>query len=474
MEFALALAAAAAVILIICIIRAVKLKAKKSDLPEHEKEFTDEGAVERFQAILRKKTVWPRNGEIDYEPFDEFLPLLKELYPRVFEILEVNIINNYGILLRWKGETNDAPAVLMAHYDVVAADETKWSYPPYAAEIHDGKIFARGAMDTKCIISGILEAADYLMKKGYTPKTDIWFSFTNNEETGGDTTPAVVEFFKGKGIKPRFVLDEGGAVADYPILGIKNKFAMIGVVEKGICDTVVTVEGKPGHSSTPCPTDPPTVLAKCLNDIGKIKFKARLAPVVKDMFTSVAAYAPFGVRFVIGNLWLFSPLVKLIMTKGGQTNAFIRTTVSLTMLEGSDTINVIPPVARAGFSVRIAPWDTSDNVLSVFRKKLGKRADVSAEYIFEPSPVSDYKCEEFNALKNAVLTVYPQVGVAPLIMTGGTDSKHFARISPNVYRFAGFCFTKEDMGGMHGNNETLGVQSFLDGIDFYIELLRNL
>ena len=60
-----------------------------------------------------------------------------------------------------------------------------------------------------------------------------------------------------------------------------------------------------------------------------------------------------------------------------------------------------------------------------------------------------------------------------MIMTGGTDSKHFAKISRNVYRFAGFRFTSENLAGMHGNNESLDVKAYLDGIDFYIELIRN-
>ena len=474
LKILIAVLAVIAAVAAVCVINAVRLKAKPAKNAEHKKEFDDETAVDRFCEILRKKTVWPRNGEIDYAEFDAFLPLLKELYPDAFSVLEVNIINNYGILLRWKGRNPGAkPYVLMAHYDVVEVDESKWNYPPFRAEIHDGSVYARGAIDTKCIISAELEAVTYLLKNGFEPESDIWFSYTNNEETGGDTTPAVVEFFKQNGVEPRFVLDEGGAIVNSPDLGVKDDLAMIGVCEKGICDTLVTAEAKPGHSSTPMPGDAPDLLVQCIEDIRKIHFRPKLAPAVRDMLKGIGAYCPFYLRLAIGNMWLFTPVIKTVMKHFGESNAVMHTTICLTQLKGSDTINVIPATAQAGYSVRIAPWDSVDKVLAKIQKAVGKKAKVTAEYSFEPSPVSDYKCREFDILKNTINTVYPDVGISPMIMTGGTDSKHFAKISRNVYRFAGFRFTSENLAGMHGNNESLDVKAYLDGIDFYIELIRN-
>ncbi|MBQ4244679.1 MAG: M20/M25/M40 family metallo-hydrolase, partial [Clostridia bacterium] len=204
-----------------------------------------------------------------------------------------------------------------------------------------------------------------------------------------------------------------------------------------------------------------------------IHFRPRLEPVVRDMLKGIGAYCPFYLRLAIANMWLFAPVIKLVMKNFGESNAVMRTTICLTQLKGSDTINVIPATSQAGYSVRIAPWDSVDKVLGIIRKAVGKKAKVDAEYSFEPSPVSDYKCAEFDLLKNTINSVYPQVGVSTMIMTGGTDSKHFARISKNVYRFAGFRFSGENIAGMHGNNESLDVQAYLDGIDFYIELIRN-
>ena len=193
MKILFAVLAVAAAVVAVCLIRAARLKAKPSGNAEHKKEFDDDtAAVDRFCEILRKKTVWPRNGNIDYAEFDAFLPLLKRLYPAAFAVLEENIINNYGILLRWKGKKPGAkPFVLMAHYDVVEVDESKWDYPPFGAEIHDGSVYARGALDTKCIISAELEAVTYLIEKALSLRATSGFH-TQTMRRRAETLPPLL------------------------------------------------------------------------------------------------------------------------------------------------------------------------------------------------------------------------------------------------------------------------------------------
>lgn len=464
-----------AALLIFCSVRAVMLKSENESGAEHQQEFTDEEALERFRKILQKKTVWPKSGEIDYKEFDEFLPLLNELYPDFMKDTETEIINKYGILIKWKGTDNILePVVLMAHYDVVEADESRWSYPPFEAQVHEGNIYARGTVDTKCILAALMEAASYLHKAGYAPKRDIWFSFTNNEETGGDTTPAIVEYFRKNNIKPWLVIDEGGAIVKSPALGVQEEFAMVGVSEKGVADVILTVFGEPGHSSTPRKTDSTVRLIKAIRKIEKNKFRSDISPVLEVMLKSIASKSGFAFRFIFANLWLFKPVVKKILETNGETAAMIRTTVALTELSGANQINIIPPKATAGFSVRIAPGESAEEAVNKIRSVAGENAEVYAEYEFEPSPVSDFTSEAFSFISDMVKRVYPNVNAVPYIMTGGTDSKHFAKICPNVFRFGGFRFTDENRAGMHGNNEFLSVENYYSGIDFYIELLRNL
>ena len=391
------------------------------------------------------------------------------MYPAFFNVLEVNRVNDYGILLKWKGKSAEQPIVLMAHYDVVAAEKDKWSCDPFCGKIRDGKVWGRGTLDTKCIITALLEAGELLTKQGYAPQND-----TNNEETGGDTTPAIVDWLQEHGIKPWFVLDEGGAVVTSPALGVKGDYAMVGVSEKGVCDTVVTMHGLPGHSATPKDTDAPLRLVRAIERIEQKPEPALLSETTKHMLTEIARDASFPLRLVFGNLWLFAPLVRRIMASNPETNAMVRSTVALTKLQGSDTINIIPNEAVAAFSVRVAPWNTTDEMLARIAASAGENADVRAEYRFEPSPVSPVDSDAFALLQSTVDAVYPGVPAVPYVMNGGTDSKHFTRICDKVYRFAGFRFTNEERAAMHGNDETLRTQSYLDGVRFYIKLLQSI
>lgn len=460
----------------VLVVNALRLRpAKRTPHDPFRADVDDEAALRRFGELLRVPTVWRRDGAIDFDAFRAFLPRLRELYPQVTDALETHTVNEYGILLRWKGtDETAAPVVLMSHYDVVAADESRWTFPPFAGDVADGVIRGRGAVDTKCILASLMEAVEYLLRQGFAPQRDIWFSFTNNEEIGGDTTPAIVQYLSDRGVQPWFVLDEGGAVVRSPAFGVQQEFAMVGVSEKGVCDTVLEVEGVPGHSATPKDTDAPMRLLDALGRIRRAPFKPVLSDTTRTMLRAIAAYAPFGLRIVFGNLGLFAPLVKAIMRSGAETNAMLCTTVALTQLSASEQINILPNKAKAAFSVRIAPWDSVDGVLAHIQQVAGEHAEVYAQYSFAPSPVSPTDTDAFAMLSRTVEQVYPCVPTVPYVMNGGTDSKHFTRICPNVYRFAGFRFTAEERASMHGNDERLAVQSYLDGVRFYIRLLENI
>ncbi len=476
MQWLWCLPALLAAFLVVLLIGGLRLRPKKAAEHVPFRAQTDEqAALARFAKLIRLRTVWPREGEIDYAQFDAFLPTLRELFPHMTDTLEVHTVNRYGILLCWKGTDPGAkPVVLMSHYDVVAADAEKWSRDPFGGEIADGEIWGRGTVDTKCILCALMEAGEALLREGFAPRRDVWLSFSNNEETGGDTTPAIVEYLVARGVEPWFVLDEGGAIVSSPALGVKKDFAMVGVSEKGVVDAVIRVSGVPGHSSTPKDTDSPMRLLECCRRISARPFQPRLSDTTREMLCGIAAYSSLAFRLIFGNLWLFAPLVKKIMLSDPETAAMLRTTTALTRLKGSDTINIIPNVSEMGMSVRVAPWDSTESVLRHLTEAAGEYAEVTYDYKFEPSPLSPTNCDAFRLLADTIDGVYPGVPAVPYVMNGGTDSKHFARVFPYVYRFAGFRFTAEERGGMHGNDERLSTRSYLDGVSFYTKLFQNL
>ena len=436
---------------------------------------TQEQAIRRFQAILRIPTISRKDDSTDWAAFDAFLPTLKAEFPRIFEQCELTLINTYGILLKWCGKDSSLqPVILMAHHDVVPVEGQDWHYPPFGAEIHDGNIYARGTVDTKCIITAVFEAMDALLSEGFTPDRDLYFCTSNCEETSGDTTPKMVQWFAEQGIKPWFVLDEGGAILEKMPMGIQNPFAMIGVSEKGLADIRLTATAKAGHASLPTKDDAPAKLVEALHNIAKHPFPATLTPALQEMLRCFSNYVSAGMKLVFNNLWLFGPVVKKVMEGTPDTAAMIRTTAALTQLEGSPAINVLPEKATAGFSVRIAPQDSVASVLEHFRRVVGDLAEVTCEDSQEPSPISDHNTKSYEYIKQTVAQVFPGVDAAPYVMNAATDSRHFAAICKEVYRFAGFVFTEEQRANIHSADEFMPVDAYLKGIDFYKALIQNL
>lgn len=465
------------VLAIVLAVNAMRLKPTQVENPLPPSSAAgDDAAVERFREMLRIPTVWgAEDPEADHAPFDAFVPRMRELYPQVFDNLELTMVETYGIMLKWKGANPDLdPIVLMSHHDVVSADVSGWTHDPFAAEIEDGKIWARGAVDTKCILGALFEATQVLLAEGYVPPRDVYICSSNCEEDNGNTAPAMVELFRERGIKPYMVLDEGGAVIDNPPLGVTRPFAAIGVTEKGLFSAFLTVNSQGGHASTPSLEDATAKLVSGLDAIQKNPAPARLSAPIEAMLKELASYGGFGLRLVFGNLWLFRPLVLKIMKGNHETAAMVRTTYAITELEGSPAANIIPKHAKGTVNVRIDPSETVDTAFSRIKERFDDQTDYELRFAIDPSPISPFDDEAFGYLRAVTHSIYPDAGIAPYVQSSSSDARHFHRICPRTYRFAGFLFKGDQRARIHGQDESLDVDAYKRGIGFYIEFIRNL
>ena len=215
-------------------------------------------AVAKLQALVRIPTVSrPDPALVDNGAFDTFLAELADQFPLLHERLELTRVHTHALLFRWPGHA-DRPVVLMAHLDVVPVDEeAPWQHPAFAADVVDGAVWGRGTLDDKGCLVGICEAVERLLARGFTPAQDVWLSFGADEEVSGQSAPQAVEELVRRGVRPWFVLDEGGAVAHQAFPGVTPPVAVIGVTEKGTTTLELTVEGRGGHASTPARMGPP-------------------------------------------------------------------------------------------------------------------------------------------------------------------------------------------------------------------------
>ena len=165
---------------------------------------------------------------------------------------------------------------------------------------------------------------------------------------------------------------------------------------------------------------------------------ARLTSPAADIFTYLAPEMPFMSRVVLANRWLFDPLLLSRLKRAPTTNALIRTTIAPTIIQGGDKPNVLPSEARATVDFRILPGDTVEAVIGHVRATIDD-PDVTVRQVgseqSKPSPVSKAAGPGFTALRDSIHQVFPDVLVAPGLVIGRTDTRHYVRLAENSYRF---------------------------------------
>ena len=426
----------------------------------------------KLSRMVRCETV-SRRDEDQREKFLTFHKVLEELFPLVHRNMEKTEIDG-NLLYFWKGKGSDRPVVLMSHQDVVPA-EGEWLHGPFSGDIADGKVWGRGSADTKCSVMAFFQAAEELLAEGFVPDNDVYLSSSCTEEFGGDGCSKLVVELKRRGVKPFLVCDEGGAIVQEPIGGVKGHFAMIGVLEKGQGNLVVSARSGGGHSSYPPRNSPIARLAAFVNHMEKHSpMKAAFEPEVEAMFRTLAPYGPFAYRLLFGNLWLFRPLLKVLLPAiSSQAAALLKTTTAFTMQSGSDAANVMPQKATVTVNLRYIPhqgMEASNEALRAVAKKYSLETEVLNAYDAMPPVAID--SDAYRLVESVVGEVFPGLPACPYVMTGGTDARFYQEICDACIRFSPVVYGPEQMKGMHGLNENIDTFSLPGAVDFYKTVIR--
>ena len=460
----------------VMLIRALRFKPQPKVEEEIEPIFVNsEKATHDLAEMIKCKTISNRDRALEDEAeFEKFKSLLPELFPTVYAKCTAEYPTDRSILLHWKGRRSDSPTVLMSHFDVVSVVEEDWEKPAFEGIIENGVLWGRGTLDTKGTLNGALQAAEALMTEGFVPENDIYFAFSGNEEINGGGAPAIVDLFEERGIIPGLVVDEGGAVVENVFPGVKQPAALIGVCEKGMLNVQYTVKGGGGHSSSPAPHTPVGRLSKACCKLENHPFKYTLHPAALAMFDTMGRYSTFLYRFLFANIKVFTPLLDVFTRlTGGELNAIVRTTTAFTMMEGSQGVNVIPPVAKMMSNHRLAPGDTQEKILAEI-KKVCEDEHVKVERLEgnDPSRISVMEGECYERVRDVVRKTWPEAIVSPYPMVACSDSRHWGRISDKVYRFSAMALSKEERGTIHGNNERIPLATISKTVEFYVRLIK--
>jgi carboxypeptidase PM20D1 len=195
--------------------------------------------------------------------------------------------------------------------------------------------------------------------------------------------------------------------------------------------------------------------------------------VAEQMFSAVAPEMSGFNRIALGNLWLTGPLVERLLSKGQSTNALLRTTTALTIVSGGNKENVIPGRADAIVNFRLLPGDTPDTVLAHLKRVIDdERVElaVSGEPSL-PSRVSSTDSDGYRLIERTLREVFPEAIVAPGLMVGGTDARHFDGYAGQVFRFSPVRAKPADLARFHGTDERLSIDNLVEMIRFYHRLV---
>lgn len=436
--------------------------------------------AEHLSTALRIQTVSTGEGDPTASAsFEKLHAKFEKMYPRLHGVLKLETVNEHSLLYTWAGRNPELePVMFCGHMDVVPADPStlnEWTHPPFAGVVADGFVWGRGALDMKGTVISVLEAVESLIKTGYQPERTVYLAFGHDEEIGGlHGARAIAGLLAERGEKLAAVLDEGGAIMSGAIPGVPLPIALVGIAEKGYSSLLLKIEGRPGHSSMPPQHTAIGVLGRALTRIEANPMPARLS-MARLMFEELGIFLPFANRLALGNTWLMGGVLLRKLAGSPTTNALIRTTAAVTLAQGGVKDNILPSQAQATVNCRLLPGDTRASLLAHYRKAVDDEAvqiSLPEETSWEASPVSSIESPVFTSLSRTIRQVYPEVVVAPYLMAGASDSRHYIGLTGNIYRFSPDLMDNNLMHTIHGINERVSIESLGRKVQFYGQLIQ--
>lgn len=456
----------------VLVIRALAVKGKP--LGAEKRSVTAQQAesyARQLSKMLACETV-SRKDSYDDTEFAKLRAVAAELFPLVHSRCEKMTFGEDCWVFCLPGEDTGRNILLMSHHDVVAA-EGEWKYPPFAGTVAEGKIWGRGAVDTKTPLFAELTALEELLREGFRPACNVWIASSHNEETAGNGIPLANEYFKEQGITFELILDEGGGVIDPPIGGMAcQKCAMTAIHEKGRHKVKLTASQAMSHTNLlPGKNLSPTErMAAFITDVSrKNGFIRRLNPLVRGMLEAMAPYASFPMKLIFANLWCFGPVLTLVLPRlSPQAGGLLGTTVSFRKLSSPDS-NTCTAEAMLR-SVYDTDFEKDLRWFTETAETYGIRVEKTEDWEYHPA--ADPTLPAFSVVERCIGEIFPDVPVIPFILPAGTDARTLTDVCPCVVRFAPIRLSREQLASVHSVDENMDITAVGDCVAFYRRLLE--
>ncbi|KAI9172752.1 LOW QUALITY PROTEIN: carboxypeptidase [Paramyrothecium foliicola] len=472
-----------------------------------------------------------------WQPFHQLQEVLNATYPLVHQHFTLTKINTFGLVFTLQGsDASLKPVLLTAHQDVVPVTEDGgWTYPPFSA-IFDGTwLWGRGSADDKNSLTAIMSAAEALLETpGWAPKRTIILAFGFDEECSGyrgagEIGKHLKSMYGEYGIE--LILDEGSDGLQDAGGGVT--YAPVGVLEKGHLDIYFELHVRGGHSSTPPPHSAIGIISEIVAALEQHRYEPKITPaspiypnLVCKMVHSPELNPELHKYIRSGDL---DGLGEQFAALGPLSRFAITSAVAVTTIVGGQKINAMPEAVTLGVNFRIAQHDSipkaQHDVLLDIQPVLQKyRLNVSAfdgdadyhQYVrerrlssvdrfdavdpeaqrqlapsgsadsggrltlraadkFNVTPVAPTQGTTWDVLTGTIRHTFGsgQRLVVPIgnVMMGNTDTRHYSDLSHNIYRW--MPIPQGDMKDYHAVNERVKMESQLNMVAFYHDLLRN-
>jgi acetylornithine deacetylase/succinyl-diaminopimelate desuccinylase-like protein len=434
-------------------------------LKEVEQEVTS-----LLSELIQIDTTNPPGNEIEAAKY-----LAKNLEKDGFECEIFESASGRGsVVTRLKGAGKGPSLLMLSHLDVVAANPKEWRVPPFSGKVKDGFVWGRGALDMKGMTAIEAMVLKLLKRNKVKLKGDVILAATADEEKGGEAGAGWLVRTHPDKVKADYVINEGGGMA-IPLGG--SSIFTIQTAEKGINWFRVKAKGRPGHGSMPGAADNAIMrMNKVVERLGNYRSKIVLVPTVRQFLTEASKQnevAKKAVSALLKNPSVGDQVLDLLAETDNamaeELRARLRMTVTPTMIHGGVKENIIPSECEAVFDCRMLPGQTPESAMSEIK---GLLKDIPLEMLEfetiqanEPSE-SPANTPLYELIAKVTKEFEPNCITAPILLTGGTDSRFFRKLGSPAY---GYQPVRTDipygemLKSIHGIDERISIANLVFG-----------
>lgn len=424
-------------------------------------------AVHLLSQYLQLDTINPPGNEHRASLFVGRILKREGIPYRIFE----SAPGRSNIYARLRGNGEKRPLILLSHSDVVPVDREFWSVDPLSGLIKDGYIWGRGALDMKNL--GIAELAVFLTlhRSRFPLKRDVILLVTADEEAGGEMGAGWFVRHHPELVRDaEFLINESGKGK----MENDTLIFSVDITEKTPCWLRLRATGEPGHGSRPKFNSSINRLVRALNRLLDYTPPVKVTPPVDLYFKGLAPLqkGERQVKFADVTTAVRDRTFLTELNHSSQHAAVLRNTISVTMLQGSSKINIIPQTATAELDCRLLPGESSDRFIVELRRVIDDDGIAIEPVLTFDNTASPFDTELVDAVRDVVARYHGRTQVIPNVLVGFTDSHFFRELGIHCYGFSPFIIPDEDLRGIHGNDERISIENMQRGPKMLYEVLE--